>query len=217
MKRLIAIGDIHGCLENLQNLTLNVLKIAREDRLILLGDYIDRGENSKGVIDFIMNLADDGYNVIPLLGNHEAMLLEAVDTGDPLLWFMNGGGETLRSFGVTSPENIPLKYIDFLRKLTYYYSIGKYLFVHAGFNDSATDPFTDTRMMLWTRSDIYTNPVFDEKIIVHGHNPIKVEYCKYLNSMKSRVINIDTGCVYYEGGYGKLTGIELYTGKLFFA
>ncbi len=75
IKRLFAIGDVHGCLHELKNLVEQKLKLRTDDKLVLLGDYIDRGPDSKGVIDYIMTLQKKGFDVVPLKGNHELMLL----------------------------------------------------------------------------------------------------------------------------------------------
>jgi serine/threonine protein phosphatase 1 len=77
--RLFAIGDIHGCFDSLRELVENKIQLQKEDKLILLGDYIDRGNKSKEVVDFIIELSKNGYDVIPLMGNHEAMLLDVFE------------------------------------------------------------------------------------------------------------------------------------------
>lgn len=84
--RLFAIGDIHGCFDSLKELVENKIQLQKDDKLILLGDYIDRGDKSKEVVDFIIGLLENGFDVIPLMGNHEAMLLAKhrvvnIDTG----------------------------------------------------------------------------------------------------------------------------------------
>jgi len=72
--RLFAIGDIHGCFDSLKVLVGNKIKLQKDDKLILLGDYIDRGEKSREVVDFVMELQEKGFDIIPLRGNHETML-----------------------------------------------------------------------------------------------------------------------------------------------
>jgi len=89
MSRLFAIGDIHGCFKPFYELVVDTIALKKDDRLILLGDYIDRGPQSKEVIDFIMDLKEAGFSVTPLMGNHEAMLLESyADTGLLYQWYM---------------------------------------------------------------------------------------------------------------------------------
>ncbi len=77
--RLFAIGDIHGCFDSLKELVENKIQLQKDDKLILLGDYIDRGDKSKEVVDYIIGLLENGFDVIPLMGNHEAMLLDAFE------------------------------------------------------------------------------------------------------------------------------------------
>jgi serine/threonine protein phosphatase 1 len=215
--RLLAVGDIHGCFDPFREMVENKLKLRKKDKLILLGDYIDRGYKSKEVVDFIINLQKSGFDIVPLIGNHESMLLDSLDDEHSLSgWFINGGNETLYSFGIESVKELGDEYIHFFRNLSYYYSSGKFLFVHAGFNDALIDPFKDKTQMIWARREIYSNPAFKDRIIVHGHTPIPLSFCQELVKSDSRVLNIDTGCVYGEiGGYGHLAAIELNSGELF--
>jgi serine/threonine protein phosphatase 1 len=217
MKRLFAIGDIHGCFDSLKELFESEIQLDKNDKLILLGDYIDRGNKSKEVVDYIIFLQENGYDITPLIGNHELLLLETLeDEKNKPKWFQNGGNETLKSFGVSSAKDIPPKYVDFFKNLQNYFSIEDYLFVHAGFNDKILNPFQDTYSMVWESQDEYLNPLLARKTIIHGHRPVTVEHCGKQIIENKQVINIDTGCVYKEkSGYGKLTAIELYSKKLF--
>ena len=177
--RLFAIGDIHGCFDSLKELVENKIQRQKDDKLILLGDYIDRGDKSKEVVDFIIELLENGYDVIPLMGNHEAMLLDAFkDENNISKWIQNGGNETLESFEIGSVKDIEPKYIGFFQNLKYYYAFEDYLFVHAGFNDNVLNPFTDYYSMLWKCKESYTNPLLSDKTIVHGHNPVSVFKCE---------------------------------------
>ena len=146
--RLFAIGDIHGCFEQLQLLIEDKICLRKEDQLILLGDYIDRGTQSKEVVDFIIDQEDRGYNIIALLGNHEAMLLDAYKDESKLSrWITNGGEQTLNSFNIKNLKDLDVVYLNFFKSLVCYHSIDQYLFVHAGFNDE--NPFVDQYSMLW--------------------------------------------------------------------
>ncbi len=99
MDRLFAISDIHGCYKPFYELVVNVIKLTKSDRLILLGDYIDRGEQSKEVVDFIIDLFNKGFNITALKGNHEVMLMDSYNDPDLLpLWFMNSGMSTMDEF-----------------------------------------------------------------------------------------------------------------------
>ncbi|MDP4240736.1 MAG: metallophosphoesterase family protein, partial [Bacteroidota bacterium] len=209
--RMFAIGDIHGCFDTLRTLVEQKIRIKKNDQIIFLGDYIDRGPHSKEVIDYILDLQSNGFNIRALIGNHEAMLLNALDRTERLwAWLQNGAEETLKSFGIRSLKDLGPKYITFFRNLNYYFAIDQFLFVHAGFNDKATNPFDDKYSMVWTRNEHYEHPSLKDKIIVHGHTPIPVEKCRERLQMNRKVINIDTGCVYAEyPGYGKLTALEI--------
>jgi serine/threonine protein phosphatase 1 len=216
-KRLLAIGDIHGSFDPFCELIEQKIRIRKDDRLVLLGDYIDRGYRSRDVIDYITDLQEQGYDIIALKGNHESMLLDSLESEQSLYnWFMNGGYDTLSSFGVESVKELNDKYLRFFKSLPYYYIHNRFIFVHAGFNDDIADPFSDKFEMIWSRRVSYSNPVFKDKIIVHGHTPIPLSVCREEVLSHNRVINIDTGCVYDElGGYGHLSAIELFTMELF--
>lgn len=216
MRRLFAISDIHGCFRPFYELVINTIGLKKSDRLVLLGDYIDRGYESREVIDFIMDLISGGFDVTPLTGNHEVMLVNAYnDPGMLPLWHMNSGFTTQFSFDIQNIRNLEKRYLDFFMQLEYYTLIGDYYYVHAGFNDKLADPFTDRKYMIWESVESYKNPVFSGKTIIHGHRPKKIEYIKELIRRKSNFIPIDTGCVYGAGmGYGFLSALEVNTMQL---
>jgi serine/threonine protein phosphatase 1 len=195
------------------------IQIKESDKIILLGDYIDRGTQSKYVIDYIIDLREKGFDIVPLLGNHEALLLDANNNEElTSKWIQNGGSTTLKSFNITSLKDIEPKYIEFFKGLSYYFAFEEYLFVHAGFNDSEINPFVDKYSMIWLCKQTYENPLLMNKIIIHGHRPNPVEVCKDIVLSNKNVINLDTGCVYSNmTGYGTLTAVELNTRSLYFA
>lgn len=211
MSRLFAISDIHGCYLPFYELVVRRIDLKKTDQLILLGDFIDRGYHSKEVLDFIIELNKKGFNVIPLTGNHEQLLLEAYRNSEMLpLWLMNSGETTLMSFGIKDIRDINPLYISFFKSLKFYISAGDYLFVHAGFNDYADDPFSELYEMVWECRTDYENPAFRGKTIIHGHRPKTIQYVKKMISAKSQVIPIDTGCVYdRELGYGNLSALDV--------
>jgi serine/threonine protein phosphatase 1 len=216
-QRIFAIGDIHGCFIPFRQMIESEIKFQQDDFLVLLGDYIDRGPDSKKVIDYIIDLKVQNYNVIPLAGNHEIMLLDTHRNEKHLIsWLYNGAGETLRSFGLQSIKMLEKKYLSFFSNLKYYHSSGNFLFVHAGFDDTAYDPFMDMHTMIWLCRDTYSNPLLKDKIIIHGHCPRPVKVLEEIVKSGRQVIGIDTGCV-FNGlpGYGKLTAIELNTMQLY--
>jgi serine/threonine protein phosphatase 1 len=215
--RIIAIGDIHGCFRTLEKL-VSKLNLSKSDKLILLGDYIDRGPRIKGVIDFILGLISEGFDVVTLMGNHESMLLESRrNVLAHSMWMFNGGEFTLKSFGVKSALFIEKKYVDFFSGLKYFYFVENYLFVHAGFNESQLDVFADKTAMLWARKECYTSDFFAGKTIIHGHTPINLDVLISAASSRNQVVNVDTGCIYVFGGKrGFLSAIELPSFDVFY-
>ncbi len=218
-KRLFAIGDIHGCYKAFRELVDQKIKIKKSDKIILLGDYIDRGTQSKEVVDYIIELQNNGFDIVPLLGNHEAMLVDAFDKDERLLiWIQNGGSETLRSFGISYLKDLAPRYLEFFNKLPYYFEFEEYLFVHAGFNDEVNNPFEDKYHMIWKCREKYNHPSLIDKTIVHGHRPIHVTLCNENVLSRNKVINLDTGCVYADSdGFGSLSALELYANCLYVA
>lgn len=215
MKNRYVISDIHGCYNTLKIL-LNKIKFSKSDELYFLGDYIDRGPNSKKVIDFIMELEDDNYNIVCLMGNHEHMLLEEVKNQ---VW-PPGIPETLKSFGVDHNNQIPSKYINWLEKLPFYHEVDNFLLVHAGLSFNSKDPLIDKYDMLWVR-DWYKHIDWNwlgNRIIIHGHTPIGsseiIEMCDQLTNLQ--ILNIDNGCVYNENGLKHLCCFNLDSKELIF-
>lgn len=173
--RLIAICDIHGEIEKLNEL-LKQLAPKKDDTIVFLGDYIDRGLNSKEVIERLITLSQE-TNCIFLKGNHEDLLLKILQTRaeeDVLNWLMAGGGATLDSYG--GIENIFKLHSDFFYNLKLYYLTEKYLFVHAGINPTRTLEEQDEDDLLWIRDNfIYKKHKLKQKI-VFGHTPFTRPY-----------------------------------------
>lgn len=194
------IGDIHGCNRTFQAL-LEQLNLGEADQLILLGDYIDRGPDSKGVIDTIFSLREAGQEVLCLRGNHEQLLLDALeDAGDLEMWLINGGRQTMASFGADRPRDIPQAYIDFFKSTLLFHEAGTCLCVHGGLDFFKPNPLEDARALLWARrwySDIDYNWL-GNRIIVHGHTPTPIESIREQgkNLDQQRYLNLDNGCVY---------------------
>ncbi|MCD4732092.1 MAG: serine/threonine protein phosphatase [Bacteroidales bacterium] len=216
-KRIFAIGDIHGCFESFRELVESKINLQVNDKLILLGDYIDRGSQSKAVVDYIIKLQHKGFDIIPLMGNHESMLLDAIINGERLsIWIYNGGSKTLESFSIKSLKDLDSIYIDFFKGLRFYYAYKNFLFVHAGFNDETDNPFGDQYSMIWQCREKYLNPALIDKIIIHGHCLVTVANCKKRVQANHQVIDLDTGCVFSDMvGYGSLTALELNTMQLY--
>lgn len=213
--RRFAISDIHGCADTFQKL-LKQIRLQKEDELFLLGDYIDRGPDSKGVLDHIFALQDSGYAVHCLRGNHEQLLLNVLS--DSSYWdnFMRSGGmHTLRSFSVSTPEAIEPVYLNFIQTLPHYLEIPDFILVHAGlgFEDGA-DPLSLTHDMLWIRN-WYEHIRYDwlgTRYIVHGHTPV---FPAAIQVQATRLrafqyMGIDAGCAYIKHPeFGFLCALDL--------
>ncbi len=216
MNRVIAISDIHGCFDPFYELVTIRIGLDKTDMLILLGDYIDRGEKSKEVIDFIMDLIKSGFNVMALTGNHEAMLIDSYSNpGNLPLWYLNHGMTTMQSFSLSDIRDIEGRYLKFFLNLSFYEVIGDLIFVHAGLNDLLPDPFSDTYSMIWESRQSYFNPRLRGMTIIHGHRPKTIGYVESLLERGSKVIPIDTGCVYTgQPEYGYLSALDVTSMKL---
>lgn len=207
MHRTFAIGDIHGCCDTFKSLLLEKINIRISDEIYCIGDYVDRGKNSKGVIDLIISLRGRGYNIHTLRGNHEQMMLDARHDKQSLnLWLLNGGQATLRSFGISSPGQLAGEHLAFLEETKHYITTPEYVFVHAGLNFAIDDPFTDTEAMLWTRDDYYSGSKINGRGVIHGHTPIPVDS---LVAQSGNTINIDAGCVFSLPRFGYLAALSL--------
>ncbi len=218
--RQFAISDIHGCLATFKAL-LEKINFSKTDELYLLGDYIDRGPDSKGVIDHIWHLQDEGYTVQCIVGNHELMLLQVINEAHLLPWWSkNGGSQTMASFRQFQPALFPQKYLDFFAGLPYFFELDQFLLVHAGFNFTIADPYSDLHAMAWIRGwykDLDRNWLGD-RIIIHGHTPATQNslFLQHQNLNQFPVLGIDNGCVYPRKGLGHLCALELGTLELTF-
>jgi len=204
--QLIAIGDIHGCSQSLIALW-NKLDEYSDSTFIFIGDYIDRGPDSKGVVDFLLE-AQKERDCIFLRGNHEQMLLDALQSKRDYNWLLNGGDTTLQSYDAEGVEQLPDDHIEFYKNTELYYETDDYFFVHAGVppfqpinKSTESDEFHD--FFLWGRSHIDSFETPWEKTVVFGHTP------RPHPIQKKKMIGIDTGCVYEKLGYGKLTAVIL--------
>jgi serine/threonine protein phosphatase 1 len=205
------IGDIHGCAKTFRKMVEEVIQLKKEDSLYLLGDYIDRGPNSKGVIDFILELRDAGMQVFTLRGNHEQLMIEAVNSpAVERMWLQNGGDKTLKSFGASTVREIPVAYIKFCLDTSFYFETDDFLLVHAGLNCSAEDPLQDKMSMMWTRDFNDEKKYLQGKILIHGHTPITSDVL--LAQKFESPLNLDGGCVYRGfSGKGNLYALDFYT------
>ena len=190
-----AIGDVHGCLDRLTALLDLCVKhcAGRPMRLVFLGDYIDRGPDSRGVIDRLRTLQNDRPGaVICLRGNHEALLLEAVETGDEGLWLLNGAAQTLMSFGVTEAAALPRDHVDWIAALPLFFDDGRRFFAHAGVNPDVPLDRQSENDLLWIREPFLSSDRDYGRLIVHGHTPIETAR----PDLRRNRLNIDTAAVY---------------------
>jgi serine/threonine protein phosphatase 1 len=191
-----SIGDVHGCFDQLTELLAQCRRFAKGEpsRFVFLGDYIDRGPNSRGVIQTIMDMqALDPTNVIALAGNHEDLFL---NTGTPEgmgRWIGNGGGATLRSYGVTSRKGMPLAHRTWLHELPLFYDDGLRFFVHAGIRPGVPLDRQTREDMLWIREPFLSSTADHGRLVIHGHTPLR----NRKPDVRQNRIDIDTGAVFF--------------------
>ncbi|MCF8304048.1 MAG: metallophosphoesterase [Bacteroidales bacterium] len=218
------IPDIHGCAETLKAAFDQIIRPRKKDGLYFLGDYIDRGPDSKGAMDFIMDLETQGYKVHRLMGNHEEVMLRAHEasrhhrkgflTRKPAAvreWEEKGSAGAMQSFGIDEPKQLPAKYLEWTRQLGYYTVLDDYLLVHAGLNFELDDPFSDRHAMLWIRKFNVDPAKINFKTIIHGHAPQSLEQIKQnLTEINSGHIDLDNGIYMpHKVGFGNLCVLEL--------
>jgi serine/threonine protein phosphatase 1 len=191
---IYVIGDIHGCLRPLERL---LAKIAPQpgDEVVFIGDYIDRGPQSREVVEFLLGLP---YRCVFLLGNHEKMLLDFLGGEDQGLFLANGGLATLQSYG-GEVANIPPAHLRFFRNLHPMYETAGYLFVHAGIRPMVPLEKQMVDDLVWIRQEFFQFVGRFPKPVVFGHTPLRQVL------LAPDRIGIDTGCVYG----GKLTCLKL--------
>jgi serine/threonine protein phosphatase 1 len=206
-----AITDIHGCARTFKALVLEQLRLRKEDELYLLGDYVNKGPDSKGVIDFILHLQKQHYQVYCLRGNHDQMLLNAARAGDRALHLTPEEKKlTLQSFNISDITHLPDRYVSFLNSLSYYFELPDYFLVHAGFDFKQPDIFRDTDAMMNIRNYEVDWEKLSNKQLLHGHTPIALATIQKGVNERNVCLNLDAGCVYYRNGaLGTLVALDL--------
>jgi serine/threonine protein phosphatase 1 len=206
MKRTFAIGDIHGCLDQLEDL-VHRIEPRKDDLLVFLGDYIDRGPRITEVIDFLIDLASEVPCVF-LRGNHEDMFLEFLEFGtNKTLYFANGGRKTVESYLGSEPfishtqvaHALSQSHRDFYAGLRWYYEDAHYIYVHAGVQPGVPMFRQDHRDLVWIRDDFIFSPTGLNKKVIFAHTPFARPF------VKEDKIGVDTGGVYG----GVLTAVQL--------
>lgn len=221
--RLYAVGDIHGRDDLLAELQARIAADAEGSRarrpvLLYIGDYIDRGPDSKAVLDRLVDRPLAGFETIHLMGNHEALALEFLeDPGVGPLWFSNGGDATLLSYGVDPLQRagparapyralrdafaaaLPERHLAFLRGLRLSHAEGDYLFVHAGIRPGVPLERQSPEDLLWIRREFLDSEADHGKVVVHGHSIARQP------ERRPNRIGIDTGAF----ATGRLTALVL--------
>ncbi len=225
MREHWVIPDIHGCANTLRALVEEMIQPSKHDWLYFLGDYIDRGPSSKEVIDYLMYLQKEDYNLRLLMGNHEDYLIKSYEAEQKLKsffgvkqknkkkkeWLFHGGKEAMQSFNINDLKKIPIEYINWMKDLEYYIELDNFFLVHAGFNFDSENPFEDKDSMLWVRDYEIDSDKIGNKKIIHGHVPVNLEFIDVSIKNKSyKFIDLDNG-VYMpkREGYGNLVALEL--------
>lgn len=207
IERLIAIGDIHGCSVALERL-LKELAPGRNDIVVTLGDYVDRGPDSRGVIDRLIQLGKK-TRLVGLLGNHEEMMLEVIRHGEPHhRWLRYGGVETLDSYGFDGDlKFLPDEHNRFFDGLGDYFVYGNYFFTHAAYDPQTPLEHQSTDKLRWySLADGIPAAHQSGKTAVVGHTANRDGEILDLGHL----ICIDTFC--YGGGW--LSAIDLLSRKV---
>jgi serine/threonine protein phosphatase 1 len=205
--RTIAIGDIHGCSSALDAL-LKAIRPRPADCIVTLGDYINRGPDSRGVIGSLIELKDR-CRLVPLLGNHEEMLFEALADSYPLDYFLGVGGDaTLDSYGHGRVLSlIPDNHLKFLKSCLDYHETDSHIFVHASYESDLPMDEQTARILRWEAlGNFVPVPHFSGKTVIAGHNSQKNGEILDLGHVKV----IDTYC--YGGGW--LTALDVQTDEV---
>lgn len=183
----IAVGDVHGCYDQLMELMKDIeqWEPEQEKKYVFLGDYVDRGPKSRQVIEYLIEHPE----YICLVGNHEDMMLH--DQGN---WIHNGGLETIHSY---NDKEIPKEHLEWLKNLLEHYEDEYHIFVHAGLMPEVPLSKQNRFTKIWIRDQFLKSNYDFGKLVVHGHTPnVNVE-------IKTYRINLDSACVFG----GKLSAI----------
>ncbi len=210
--RVYAVGDSHGCTAQLRALHAAILADCRaaggesQRRVaVYLGDYIDRGPDSRGLLEILIEEPLPGFERVFLMGNHDIMLRRLVDEGAaPHSWLLNGALDTLASYGVEPAvwdrgpaavytammARMPASHIAFLRGLKLSHVEGDYFFCHAGIRPGVPLDAQSPQDLMWIREGFLDSTADHGKVVVHGHTPVEAP------QVRANRIGIDTGAVY---------------------
>lgn len=192
-EHILAVGDIHGCYDKLQQLLSEYVPgLPPNTRLVFLGDYVDRGPQSREVVERLIRLKEERPDTVLLLGNHEHMLLNAHEGRDVMLWEVNGGAETLASYDLEEHQvsQIPPAHIEFMQALELYHETDNYIFVHGGLRPGINLSDQSGHDIIWIRESFFLAQPTWERTVVFGHTPFPTPF------RRPGMIGIDTGAVY---------------------
>ncbi|MFW6147420.1 MAG: metallophosphoesterase family protein [Thermodesulfobacteriota bacterium] len=202
-EKTFVVGDIHGCLGMLERLMDIIPWEPSRDRLIFIGDYIDRGEDPRGVVEYVRRLKKASHNVLCLMGNHEQMLLDYLSGKDTQTYLLNGGGATLMSYERARQHKddplIPSAHLEFFSSLLPMVELENYYVVHAGFRPHIPIESQELSDMIWIRNEFLLSNYDFGKVVIFGHTPFNNPL------LMDNKIGIDTGAVYGN----RLTCLEL--------
>lgn len=187
--RLLAVGDIHGCLGQLRRL-MEKVGPEPEDQWVFLGDYIDRGPESRGVIDYLIEFRQRFPRSIFLKGNHEAMFLDYLQGKNRLVFLGNGGLATIRSYGEASRSGLPEEHRAFFQSLLPLWQTEAFVFVHAGMRPGIPIQEQSEADLLWIRREFLDSDFDWGKTVVFGHTPQDTPL------LSATRLGLDTGAVY---------------------
>ena len=212
-----AIGDIHGGAKTFSAL-LKRLNLRHSDSLYLLGDYVDRGKDSKGVLDIMLSLMDSGYDLRPIRGNHDDMMLHAMTGNNDKFsdqWLSTWGRKTLRSFGVATADLVPARYLTLIDSLPFIQLTENYVFVHAGLDMDTEDPLTQSSptVMQWGEINAVDSKKLGGRKLVTGHTIRPLPLIEV--SLLSNRIYLDNGaCTNMLPDLGNLVALNIDTLEL---
>jgi serine/threonine protein phosphatase 1 len=196
---ILAVGDLHGRYDLLEQVLDRLApRFGSQTRLVFLGDYIDRGPDSRRVVERLIALGRERPETVFLKGNHEELLLDALEGRRVELWLLNGGLETLASYGLDHQAptaetiaRLPADHLEFFRGLRLYFESQSYLLVHAGVDPGLGLAEQDARDLLWIREHFHQARGHRlGKTVVFGHTPFPRPF------RGPGMIGIDTGAVY---------------------
>ena len=217
-RRLFAVGDIHGCVDEITTLIEHLTKhkdLGPEDLLVFMGDYIDRGRSSKGVIDLCLSLKEKWPHTVFLKGNHEDMLLDFLGLGGRGgdVYLANGGLAFFSSYGIEPfgdlseiVQGIPRSHLEFLKNLELAVMVSEFLFVHAGVRPDKSLEQQETEDLLWIRQEFVQGQHQLGKTVVFGHTAFNEVFLDLPYK-----IGVDTGAIFGN----QLSVVELVNGDFY--